>query len=377
MLSTFVWPQQELHSPRIPGAPVVQGRLGPSQGVSSEILGKRLQSPVSGCCLDGPGRRQGGASRPGAGLGSGIGFVRFTNFRRDHGGRPMSVPFNARNMYRASLLLSWCIATIGLSLPNDVTAATISHWRFEGGDFFSDSAGTSELTLNGDVQQVTVPNNGRGGNFPLGSRAADFDGSNQSFLRTTIAPLHPEFTIEAFVNADSFAGGNHGDQIVAVRTSDTAPNRTAFGLQVRHDRFGGTSPGELFMSLGAGNAFVNVASGLVLETSTDYYVGAAVSTTSGFINFFVQDLTNSGPLTKSSRTHRATSVNPITTLSIGDSVDDNTNFAFDGLIDEVRLTSGILSEPELLPTVVPIPSALWLLAGALVFVLPRRRVTSA
>lgn len=270
------------------------------------------------------------------------------------------------------------LTAILLCAPLTVGATTLSHWQFEGNNFLQDSVGTSHLSLSGGVQQVDIPTTGRGSSFSPSAQAANFNNSNGSHLRTTIAPLGGTFTFEGLIHADNLSG-QWGDSIVSVQTAtNNAENlaaETAFSLQKRHDGLFGSLPGEMFVSLGYGSVFENVLSGLVMSAGIDYYFGVAVNTPAGLIDFFLKDLTNSGALLNNQVSMAtAAGVNAITDLSFGDSLAFY-DFAFDGLMDEVRLSNTALSRDQLListppppppPTGhVPAPPTFWLVASVL------------
>ena len=44
---------------------------------------------------------------------------------------------------------------------------------------------------------------------------------------------------------------------------------------------------------------------------------------------------------------------------------DGYNYTFDGIIDEVRISDGVLGQHELLVSAVPLPAGAWLFASAI------------
>ena len=100
-------------------------------------------------------------------------------------------------------------------------AATVGFWQFNAGAFLEDSAGTSDLALEGDVTQVNLPAAGRGAAFPGTSPAAEFAGGSGNRLVTTITPIGGDFTIEAYIHSDARVE----PQIIA--GSETSSNPTS------------------------------------------------------------------------------------------------------------------------------------------------------
>ena len=244
-------------------------------------------------------------------------------------------------------------AALALS-ASAVDAATVHGWRFEDAPApLGDSIGSAALTAAGNAQTVALPPTGRGGDFPTGflpgdanQKAAELDGAGD-LLSATVAPLSGDFTIECFAHADELVGGV-GDILVALGATTPAP--FTFGLQIRADGLGGTQPRELMLFVGApgGLTFAALTSGIVLETGKDYYIAASFDlggTSQG--TFYVQNLTDAGPLQVVTKPHTLVAVEQSSLLTIG-GLGTTPNTAFDGLIDEVRLSSHVLPPSELL-----------------------------
>ena len=126
------------------------------------------------------------------------------------------------------------------ALTFSAEAATVGFWQFDTGAFLEDSAGSSDLTRNGAVSQVTLSGTGRGAAFPGTSPAADYAGGGGDKLVTTVTPITSDFSIEAYINVDESDGG-FGDFIAGSTSAPSnAISQIAWTFQVRYDTFGGS-----------------------------------------------------------------------------------------------------------------------------------------
>lgn len=234
------------------------------------------------------------------------------------------------------------------------SSPTAAYWRFEQNPgFFAVSIVEADLT--GSAQSALLPELRRGESFPdylavtdggANESAADFE---NDALTTTITPIVDDFTVEAFVHLDTLAD-QFAKCIVCTFTDPRYAATGGWGLQVRLDAIDGTQPAELVLVISDGSAFEVVSSGFILSTSVDYYVAAAFDLDGASVIFYAQDLTNGGTLESVTVAHTTGGLNPISALAIGD---DGTaygtpDFNLDGLIDEVRISAGVLSEDQLL-----------------------------
>lgn len=144
------------------------------------------------------------------------------------------------------------------------------------------------------------------------------------------------------------AAGQFGDCIVCVTSDITSTNTISWIFEVRLDGANGTEPQELTFALYQGGTREHLGSGFILDVGVDYYVAAAVDLLAGEVTFWVQDLTNGAPLQSSVRSHSRTALNAISHLTIGNDGTGHPGFAWDGLIDEVRISDAVLAEDELL-----------------------------
>lgn len=100
--------------------------------------------------------------------------------------------------------------------------------------------------------------------------------------------------------------------------------------------------------LSDGTAFELVGSDFILNTGIDYYVAVAVDLSGETVTFYLQDLTNGGTLQSVTKSHSRSTLNPISALAIGDDGTGWPDFNLDGLIDEVRISEGVLPQEDLL-----------------------------
>ena len=265
------------------------------------------------------------------------------------------------------------IATLPL-VSASLWAQVTNFWQFETAPGFqTDSVGSATLSNSGALQ-ATLPGSGRGSEFQAFSstRAAEFAG-NQS-LSGSIAAITGNFTIEAFIHRDNSSGSNY-DLIFA--TTNTHLNTGAdigINLLIRLDGAGGTSPNELILDVGDGSGAQTMQSNFIIPTGKDYYVAATFDLAGGQATFYVQNLTDGGSLLTSTASHTLTSIANRTGFYIGGHPTytfDQVSFA--GLIDEVRLSNGVLASGSLL-VAIPEPGAYALLGGlvALLAVIRRR-----
>ena len=240
-------------------------------------------------------------------------------------------------------------------------ASTIGYWRFEASAPFDDSSGnglalTSAGAGFGDNAVAApgfpdpVPRNGSANArhaFTLGGSVVE--GPNPQELRLADDPLLPtgDFSIEAMVrwgvevinnpvNGDIVTQWASGQQ--AFRWLINANNEMAIGLA--------SSDATAFFTTGASFTFV---------ANNDYYVAAVVDfepDNATAVTFYVQDLTAGTPLQMipgvTGASNLPTGLRDSTAdLIIGGAASFNPE-SYGPRIDEVRLSSGLLAESELL-----------------------------
>lgn len=263
-----------------------------------------------------------------------------------------------------------------------LSASTIAYYRFESGNFLSDSSGNgAHLTEAGTPAQVSLPETGRGSSFSkIIPQTSTANGSTSSIFSTDrfgeasngSVQVTSDFTAEAYI---SMATTTSGTQYIVSDWEYTEGNKRGFAFGVAGTSgVGGGSAGALFLLLSEDGSSTGVfQTGITISKDIDYYVGISFdeSNTSSGITFYAQDLTNNEALLSSSIGHNIASLNNATALFRIGAMNNSTS-PFQGFIDEVRISDTPLSQTQLLA--VPEPSAYALIAGALsVITLLRRR----
>jgi hypothetical protein len=236
-------------------------------------------------------------------------------------------------------------------------ADTIHYWQFEDSPgLLEDSVGLATLSAFGSGLQVTLPESGRGSSFDVvveGTTSAVDVGSTR-YLTTGHFTL-TDFTVEVLAHADTLTG-SFGNTLAGAAD---AQQNTAIGwiLQVRYTGI----QRELALILCNGSSCELNFSGIPVATGKDYFLAAAVDLDGGETTFYVQTLTDGGPLQSEPVSYSTTSLNAPANFAIG--ATGNGNLFFDGLIDEVRISNTTLSEQQLL---IPEPSVIHLLAMGII-----------
>lgn len=275
----------------------------------------------------------------------------------------------------AHSILTLATTVIAASCLSTLSASTLGYWRFEGSNFTSNSIGSGTLSSSGDAPvQYTLPVSGAGSAFPNPiplTGATNLDGASfnnggrfltsESNFGSTIAGGR-QLTVEAFFNASTVNGGN------GIASLWGSSQRTFFAS---------VTDGVLRAGLVYGSTQSTGSSSLAVTAGTDYYAAYVFTgNASNDVIFYLQDLTNGGSLLSE-------------TFSMGGNTSSNFNsvsFAatlggigagnyFNGVLDEIRLSTTALNPSEFLIAPIPEPRiyALLLGAGALGLALWARR----
>lgn len=270
--------------------------------------------------------------------------------------------------------------------------ATVAYWRFDNdGKTAGQTAGTvlDETANNNDGSGVNtptysssvfgtpVPNTGAPNTLSM-----DFERANSERIlvpdSSSLDFGDTSFTLEAFVNFETAPGGNDSStrQYVFLKKGPAAAPDTQsdYGLVFASGgEFGAANAGELVFQQGNGGSVNFVKSGLTLTDTTEWhYVSAAFDAANNEVRFIIDDQTSTVANTF------AASANNLS-LMIGAHVNAGATFTtFDGLIDEARISSGVVPLDELLnaaaTATAPEPSACLLVVIAVAgLCLPRRR----
>ncbi len=272
-------------------------------------------------------------------------------------------------MKNTTKLLAFLVASTAL-FSTTASAATIAYWRMgdDSNNALLDSSGNNNNWTAGNYGNYTLPGSGRGSDFsnpiPLNglpnTKAIDLNGNNSGdrltggdFMDDSI-----DFTVEGYFNLETYK--TRTQYIISHWGNGGSVATTAWALGV------GPSDGIPSLGIGANEVFallrdpvsgdsVGFGLGLTVVADTDYYFAFSFnnSTDVGDAVLRYIDLTNDGSL--------ITVVNDSGVIALPDSdsgmeigayAGKSNNFG--GLIDEVRLSTGILASPDLL---VAIPEA--------------------
>jgi len=274
------------------------------------------------------------------------------------------------------------IAIVYLTLATTpICGETLHHWRFEEGQFLDDAVGGATL-VGTMANQVSLPTDGPGSDFPPGfaggivnDSAVQFLDQSNGLVADNTTEVTGSFTIELFTHIeDLFHPGTNGDAVLAAQVTGNVVGPNQFGWAFRVETENGADR-QLALAVSDGVTFDGTVSNISISEQTDYYVAAAFDVENGSVTYYAKDLTNDTPLVKDEISHSFTAVNPDSFFQIGNAP----NFDFghvDGLIDEVRFSSGIVPEEELLINNVPEPSAFAIVLGAIpIGTWVRRRIT--
>ncbi|MBI1370046.1 MAG: hypothetical protein GC162_15505 [Planctomycetes bacterium] len=258
-----------------------------------------------------------------------------------------------------------------------VIGATVGYWRFEGAatvtagannDFLDDYSGNGlALSTAGTptVTQYNLPGSGTGSKYPnpvpsgsqSNTKAATFP--NGGYLAVADAPILTvhDFTAEAFITKTA---NTSGTQYIASQWLVSGNQRSwSFGVAGTSDISGNPgSANDLFIGLSdAGSDAGVVVSGIDIALNKDYYVAVSFdeSNFASGVTFYIQNLTDGGPLQVVTKSHTIASLfDSNTFLRIG--TFNGSSSPWNGAIDEVRLSNTVLTASQLL--IVPTPTAL-------------------
>lgn len=261
-----------------------------------------------------------------------------------------------------------CVSCVAFCLLIAVTrvgvrAEVVGHWRLEpGNDFFTDSVGDADLATSfGPVEPVSLPSDDRGVSFPkdltdIGpNRGAAHFGSEVAELISENAPLiDDDFTIETYANVHNFSASQMSAHLVAQTNPANASGRgglSEFGwtLHVRMDRHDGSEPRELFLVTSDGHGWQHIKSRILIDENKDYFMAAAFDLDPGEATFYVHDLkSNRLQINTVRRPSPHVPLNATEHFAIGGFETEPFRHRLHGVVDEVRLSEGIVEFGDLL-----------------------------
>jgi len=257
------------------------------------------------------------------------------------------------------------------------SAAVIGYWRFEDGDFLTDSNGGGDLTSSGTAPiAYALPGSGAGSDFPnpvplndlSNEQGASFDGSGR--LRTT------------GVTDESFVGGRSLTFETFFNTNSTASDFGLFSLWASSSYRQASievNGGFLGASLKYGSTEFENDSTLSVTAGVDYYAAAVVTGNStGDVVFYLQDLTNGGSLQTQTISFDPGGTNTDDFANVSGTVDYSLGSIsgsgyLDSIMDEARVSNHAMGSEDLL--MVPEPGTVTLLglSGLALLMAARRR----
>ncbi len=245
-----------------------------------------------------------------------------------------------------------------------MSAQTIGYWRFEGDGWLTDK-GPHSLALTNDGGRAEISDASRLG-FPEKlpqtrdankqavrlAQGASLSGGTRPYFNVS------RFTIEMYIRSSNNSAGTLASQWAAYG-----------GPAQRGWRFAVNDNSELQMSLSTDGTrgprtSRTSKSDLTIEAGKTYYVAAAVNVTDEgtTTTFYLKDVANGGAVQKETvedpgvdRLHQSTAPFVVGATAKGKGYHKGRRSHFEGVIDEVRWSAGILEEDQLLGIPVPPP----------------------
>ena len=242
-------------------------------------------------------------------------------------------------------------------------ADVVGHWRLEpGNDFFMDSVGNAHLKFNGaEAESVSHPVGDRGSLFPnelagIGENlgAASFGPGVGELISEDGPLLDDDFTIELFANIHNFGASQMSAHLVAQTNPANASGQRGLSefswtLHVRMDRYDGSEPRELFLVTSDGFNWQHIESRILIDEDNDYFMAAAFDLDPGEATFYVHDLeSNQLQINTAPRPTPHVPLNATNHFAIGGFESETHRHQLHGVVDEVRLSEGIVELQDLL-----------------------------
>lgn len=273
---------------------------------------------------------------------------------------------STKSLLRILPALRLCFLTICLfSVAQHVWAQpdVVGHWRLEpGNDFFLDSVGNAHLEFNGaEAQSVSLPAGDRGELFPK-----ELAGIGQNLGGASFGPgvgeliseegplLDEDFTIEVFANIHNFAASNMSAHLAAQTNPANASgsrglSEFSWTLHVRMDGRDGSEPRELFLVTSDGFGWQHIESNILIDENKDYFMASAFDLDPGEATFYVHDLeSNRLQINTAPRPTPQVPLNATNHFAIGGFETETHRHQLHGVVDEVRLSEGIVEPKDLL-----------------------------
>lgn len=288
----------------------------------------------------------------------------------------------------------WMACAMGMAVASAASAVTVAHWRFEGttgtaATTVSDSAGANtgtgqpvatEPLYSATTASATVPQTGAANTSSL-----DFERGSLQYVTIPDSNAldfanNSSFTLEAWVKLETVAAAGTANvaqrQYVLLKKGSTGIADSGLNyallanvadLTSNFGKTGTLTRREIAFQVGDGTAFSTVASNFEITDTDWHFIAAAFDSAANTVRF-----------TLDNQTETATGVTRNPAVNAGELL-IGTHFnsaavqdaAFDGLIDEVRISSGVVPLNELLN--VPEPTGIATLGIMAAVALCRRR----
>ena len=268
-----------------------------------------------------------------------------------------------------------CFLVTGFLLAGDLSAATMDYWRFEEASGQAlDSADNRHGTLMGNAARTSsvfgtpVPQT-----LESNTQSMMFTGASGDVVDMGTAPEVPagDFTLEAFVKLDP-NGASAFPLIAGKLVSGNFLDR-GYEIQARPDAtFGGEAGAGMWKALfRARDGGPNTRDLLSADLSYDTWYHLAVQREDTVLTLFV-DGTLANSMTLGGVENYESALQHFT---VGGAQTDSGVYgrAVDGLVDEVRFSSGALAPSEFLNAEVPEPSAAAVMLTCMAMAGMRRR----
>ncbi|RRK00138.1 hypothetical protein Ga0100230_019380 [Opitutaceae bacterium TAV3] len=268
-----------------------------------------------------------------------------------------------KSTHRTSLIgLLLGLSAISVSAAT-ITPGDIGYWRFE-------SATDSTLTAS-NLAINALPSTGGSSLFPTtipqtgvaNTKAATFTSSSSVVVNNSKALNYDNLTFEAYISPTGIVS----DPTYLITKHNATGTERSWGIGIGSNATNDavSTKGRLFVALSdTGSTTTTIGSGISLVAGTDYFIAVSIDTEHLNVNFYIKNLFD-GKVSNVNQTITLASLNNNTNTSIRlGSVNAGVQ-QYRGIMDEARLTSGVLDPSQYLIAAVPEPQTVALLFGAI------------